>query len=65
MLWSGDSVERVITASAVEIRLYTNAKMTENIRYYPRRGFRETHRACDAGYQRVYFSRFLDPQKLH
>lgn len=49
-----------------EIRLYTNAKMAENIRYYPRRGFRETHRAFDAGYQRVYFSRFLDPEKtLH
>jgi len=45
-----------------EIRLYTNAKMTENVQYYPRKGFRETHRATDAGYQRVYFSRSLDPQ---
>lgn len=42
-----------------EIRLYTHAKMVENIRYYPRNGFRETHRATDAGYQRVYFSRRL------
>ena len=50
-------------AGLSEIRLYTNAKMVENIRYYPRKGFRETHRALDAGYQRVYFSRFLDPQK--
>lgn len=33
------------------------------IQYYPRRGFRETHRATDAGYQRVYFSRCLDPQQ--
>ena len=46
-----------------EIRLYTNAKMIENIQYYPRMGFRETHRAFDSGYQRVYFSRFLDPQE--
>ena len=46
-----------------EIRLYTNAKMTENIQYYPRQGFRETHRATDAGYQRVYFSRRLDPRQ--
>ena len=50
-------------AGLSEIRLYTNAKMAENIQYYPRKGFRETHRACDAGYQRVYFSRFLDPQQ--
>lgn len=42
-----------------EIRLYTHAKMVENIQYYPRKGFRETHRATDAGYQRVYFSRCL------
>ena len=46
-----------------EIRLYTNEKMAENIQYYPRKGFRETHRASDAGYQRVYFSRILDPRQ--
>ena len=46
-----------------EIRLYTNEKMTENIEYYPKKGYRETHRASDAGYQRVYYSRFLDPQQ--
>ena len=46
-----------------EIRLYTHAKMTENIQYYPRKGFRETHRATDAGYRRVYFTRHLDPQQ--
>lgn len=46
-----------------EIRLYTNEKMTENIEYYPRMGFHETHRASDAGYQRVYYSRFLNPQE--
>ncbi len=42
-----------------EIRLYTNAAMVENIDYYPRKGYRETHRAADAGYERVYFSRHL------
>ena len=46
-----------------EIRLYTHAKMVENIQYYLRKGFHETHRATDAGYQRVYFSRCLDPQQ--
>lgn len=40
-----------------EIRLYTNTAMVENIGYYPRQGFTETHRATDAGYDRVYFSR--------
>lgn len=46
-----------------EIRLYTNEMMTENIQYYPKKGYRETHRASDAGYQRVYYSRFLGPQQ--
>lgn len=34
-----------------------NEAMTENIDYYPRRGFVETHRATDAGYYRVYVTR--------
>ncbi len=42
-----------------EVRLYTNVTMIENLAYYPRRGFVETHRAFDAGYERVYFSRVL------
>lgn len=46
-----------------EIRLYTNEKMTENIKYYPRKGFQETHRASDAGYERVYYSHFLESQQ--
>ena len=46
-----------------EIRLYTHTKMTENLQYYPRKGFRETHRATDAGYRRVYFTRQLKPQQ--
>lgn len=48
-------------AGLSEIRLYTHEKMVENIQYYPRKGFLETHRATDDGYQRVYFSRRLDP----
>ncbi len=50
-------------AGLSEIRLYTHAKMVENIQFYPRRSYCETHRATDAGYQRVYFSRCLDPQQ--
>jgi GNAT superfamily N-acetyltransferase len=42
-----------------EIRLYTNAAMTENLAYYPRRGYVETHRAIADGFSRVYFSKRL------
>jgi N-acetylglutamate synthase-like GNAT family acetyltransferase len=40
-----------------ELRLYTNEVMTENLEFYPRLGFHETHRAIDRGYHRVYFSK--------
>jgi GNAT superfamily N-acetyltransferase len=42
-----------------EIRLYTNVAMTENLAYYPRRGYVETHRAEEDGYRRVYFTKRL------
>ncbi len=38
-----------------ELRLYTHAKMHENVALYPRLGFTETHRAREAGYDRVFF----------
>ena len=40
-----------------EVRLYTNEAMTENLSFYPRHGYRETHRAVDDGFRRVYFSK--------
>ena len=40
-----------------ELRLYTNEAMTENIAYYPRRGFTETHRDEQHGFRRVFFSK--------
>ena len=42
-----------------ELRLYTNEAMTENLAYYPRLGFVETHRAVGDGYDRVYFTKRL------
>jgi N-acetylglutamate synthase-like GNAT family acetyltransferase len=42
-----------------EIRLYTNEAMTENLGYYPRRGYRETHRATQDGFRRVFFAKEL------
>jgi ribosomal protein S18 acetylase RimI-like enzyme len=42
-----------------EVRLYTNEAMTENLRFYPRHGYRETGRALQDGFRRVYFSKTL------
>lgn len=39
------------------VRLYTNEAMTENLDYYPRNGYTETHRATDNGYRRVFFAK--------
>lgn len=52
--------ERAREAGLGEVRLYTNAAMTENLQYYPRRGFRETGRRVDGGFSRVFFSRRVD-----
>jgi N-acetylglutamate synthase-like GNAT family acetyltransferase len=51
--------EQAREAGRSEIRLYTNAAMTENIGYYARRGFTETHRAVDQGFHRVFFVKRL------
>ena len=42
-----------------EIRLYTNEAMTENLAYYPRHGYTETHRAGQGGFRRVFFTKHL------
>jgi len=33
--------------------------MTENLAYYPRHGYRETHRAAQDGFERVFFAKPL------
>lgn len=43
-----------------ELRLYTNEKMTENIAYYPRHGFRETRRETSAGFRIVHFVKRIE-----
>jgi ribosomal protein S18 acetylase RimI-like enzyme len=40
-----------------EVRLSTNEAMTENIAYYPRRGYAVTGRGIEDGYQRVFFTK--------
>jgi N-acetylglutamate synthase-like GNAT family acetyltransferase len=42
-----------------ELRLYTNEAMKENLAYYPRQGYRETHRGTENGFRRVFFSKVL------
>ena len=37
------------------VELYTNAMMTENLRYYPRLGYVEYDRRREHGFDRVYF----------
>jgi GNAT superfamily N-acetyltransferase len=43
-----------------EIRLYTNEAMTENLAYYPRHGYAETHRAEQDGFNRVFLRKPID-----
>ncbi len=42
-----------------DIRLYTHERMTENIAYYAKLGYRETERRAEDGYQRVFFRKAL------
>jgi GNAT superfamily N-acetyltransferase len=44
-----------------EVRLYTNEAMTENVAYYLRRGYIETHRAEQDGFRRVFFRKAVAP----
>lgn len=39
--------------------LYTNAQMFENYSYYLAKGFRETERRFEEGYERIYLERYL------
>lgn len=42
-----------------EVRLLANAAMTETLTCYQRRGYRQTHRVEQDGYQRVFFTKHL------
>ena len=42
-----------------EITLYTNDRMTENLRFYLARGYVETDRRFDEGFHRVFFRKTL------
>lgn len=51
-------VESVAGQSGLStIELYTNALMSENLRLYPKLGYREVDRRTEDGFDRVYFSK--------
>ena len=41
------------------LRLFTNASMTENLRFYPRLGFRPIAARVEDGFDRIYFEKRL------
>ena len=43
-----------------EVRLFTHVMMTDNIAYYGRRGYVETHRLTEREFSRAFFSKRLD-----
>jgi ribosomal protein S18 acetylase RimI-like enzyme len=42
-----------------EVTLYTNARMTENLRFYPALGYTEAGRGMQDGFDRVFFLKSL------
>lgn len=54
MDWAED---RARSGDCGEVRLYTNTAMLGNVSYYERRGFVETHRSGESGYERIYFTK--------
>jgi len=56
MAFAEDEARRL---SLPALRLFTNAKMTENLRLYPRLGFRQTGARDEDGFERVYFEKRL------
>ncbi len=51
----GFAEEHARQAGLAAVTLYTNARMTANLRLYPALGYRETGRATEDGFARVYY----------
>jgi len=47
--------DRARAEGLAEVVLYTNERMTENLRFYPALGYAETGRAMQDGFARVFF----------
>jgi N-acetylglutamate synthase-like GNAT family acetyltransferase len=53
--------DEATAAGLSELRLFTHELMTENLAYYGRRGYVETHRLTENGFSRVFLSKRLAP----
>jgi N-acetylglutamate synthase-like GNAT family acetyltransferase len=51
--------EAARTAGLTEVQLYTHHLMSENLAFYPKRGYRETKRLTERGFARVFFAKVL------
>ena len=51
--------DQALCNGAQAVELYTNAKMTENLKLYPRLGYAEIVRRREDGFDRVYFRKDL------
>jgi len=47
--------DRARDEGLAEVVLYTNERMTENLRFYPALGYAETGRAVQDGFARVFY----------
>jgi ribosomal protein S18 acetylase RimI-like enzyme len=66
--WQGRGLGRALMAFAeaharraglTEVTLYTNERMTENLRFYPALGYAETGRGVTDGFARVFYRKHL------
>ena len=53
------AAEAFVAKDARDVQLYTNAKMTLNLSWYPRLGYREVDRRREQGFDRVFFHKQL------
>jgi len=51
--------DRARAEGFAEVVLYTNERMTENLRFYPALGYVETGRAMQDGFARVFFRKVV------
>ena len=54
-----EAAEAFVARSADAVQLYTNAKMTRNLSWYPRLGYCEVDRRREQGFDRVFFHKQL------
>jgi len=53
------AAEQWVGSLANSVQLYTNAKMTRNLTWYPKLGYREVGRRHERGFDRVFFHKQL------